>query len=112
MRTFHSVTVPTTCCVCGTLIDVSPEEGYSQQTIVSYDDGPDEFPYCSNRCINSDYDRTSKIASRKRFARMLAERLNGITGGEYELLTRMVADDTLATFITLGLFKEEEKANE
>jgi len=40
-----------------------------------------------------------EIASSKHFAQMLAERLNGITGGEYELLLRMVADETLIPFI-------------
>lgn len=66
MRTFSPVSESKTCDnpVCETMVHpagVLPGV-YTRQTNVNYDGYDQPFTYCSNKCVNADYERSSKVA--------------------------------------------------
>lgn len=64
MRSFGQVKEATTCCnpTCGQPVPVSDNPDYTRQSVVTYTGSDLQFPYCSNRCVNEDYDRSSEAA--------------------------------------------------
>lgn len=52
MRRFTNVLETSVCTTCGVIVQPSPAEGYSRQTIISFDGSTISGIYCSNRCVN------------------------------------------------------------
>lgn len=65
MRRFGPVLKSRVCdnLMCQVQVKVSdPSLGYTPQTVVTYDGSTLAFTYCSNRCVNADYERSSEMA--------------------------------------------------
>lgn len=65
MRNFGPVLISKVCDnpACENVAPVSdPNANYTRQSVVTYNQGGMEFTYCSNRCVNEDYDRSSEAS--------------------------------------------------
>lgn len=62
MRKFLPVPADTTCQVCKEAVAASPAEGYSRQTVVTFDGSTVSATYCSNKCVNEDAQRLADEA--------------------------------------------------
>jgi hypothetical protein len=65
MRNFGPVVISKVCdnTTCENIAPISdPNVNYTPQSVVTYSEGGMEFTYCSNRCVNADYDRSSEAS--------------------------------------------------
>lgn len=97
MRRFGPVKESKACDSCGIVVAVSQEE-ITRQCVITYDGSSLVFTYCSNKCVNADYERSSEAAENQShyWAHIIAT---------YEDEERMIAAH-LAAFI-----EDEERSN-
>lgn len=50
------------CVKCGAAVEVTPHGTYTPQVVVTYSGCGERFTYCSGRCVNADYARSSAVA--------------------------------------------------
>lgn len=108
MRSFGIITADTRCVACGVSIIAVPDTGvYQKQTVVTYTDCDVQFPYCSNRCVNTDSERAGRIAEAHShlFAHMEAAVLNEVFDAHAEALAVNELRD--ATHATLNGLRDD-----